>query len=91
MEPGRMEGPACQSCGIPLGRTEDQGTNADGSKNREYCFYCFENGAFTDPDMTMEQMISKVVGFLSGIDNMTEEKAKVIANTFIPPLKRWQN
>lgn len=91
MEPGSMEGPTCQSCGIPLGRKEDQGTNADGTKNREYCFYCYENGVFTDPDLTMDQMISKVIGFLSGIDNMSEEKAKVIANTFIPKLKRWQS
>ena len=30
----------CQSCGMPL---NDQvlGTNDDGSKNEEYCMYCY--------------------------------------------------
>lgn len=89
MDPKTLEAPTCQSCGIPLGRKEDQGTNADGSKNREYCCFCFKNGEFAEPDMTMEQMISKVTGFISGIENMTEEKAKIIADSIIPNLKRW--
>ena len=89
MDPAKMEAPICQSCGIPLGRKEDQGTNADGSKNREYCCFCFQKGAFTEPDLTMDQMISKVAGFLAGIENMSEEKAKIVADSIIPPLKRW--
>ena len=32
------------------------GTNADGSKNEEYCIYCYKDGAFTG-DFTMEQMV----------------------------------
>ena len=35
----------CQSCGMPL--TDDVlGTNADGSKNEEYCMYCYKDGKF---------------------------------------------
>ena len=35
----------CQCCGMPMGDTNElYGTNADGSKNEEYCKYCFENG-----------------------------------------------
>ena len=45
----------CQSCGMPL-TDEIHGTNADGSKNEEYCIYCFKDGAFTG-DFTMEEMI----------------------------------
>ncbi len=89
MDPAKLEAPTCQSCGAPLGRKEDQGTNADGSKSREYCCFCFQNGKFTEPGLTMEQMISKVIGVLEGIDNMSEEKAKIVANSIIPPLKRW--
>ena len=42
----------CQSCGMPL---NDQvlGTNADGSKNEEYCMYCYKDGKFLQ-DCTME-------------------------------------
>ena len=45
----------CQSCGMPL--TEDVlGTNADGSKNEDYCMYCYKDGKFLQ-DCTMEEMI----------------------------------
>ena len=45
----------CQSCGMPL--TEDVlGTNTDGSKNEDYCMYCYKDGKFLQ-DCTMEEMI----------------------------------
>jgi hypothetical protein len=31
------------------------GVNADGSRNTAYCSYCYQNGAFTGGDMTVEQ------------------------------------
>jgi RimJ/RimL family protein N-acetyltransferase len=34
----------CQSCGMPLTRIEDCGTNADGSTNFDYCQYCYNDG-----------------------------------------------
>ena len=36
----------CQSCGMPLTRKEDCGTNADGSTNFDYCCYCYQKGEF---------------------------------------------
>ncbi len=51
----------CQCCGMPMGDTDElYGTNADGSKNEDYCKYCFENGAFTFHG-TMEEMIEVCV------------------------------
>ena len=48
-----MEQKFCQSCGMPL--TEELlGTNADGSKNEDYCIYCYKDGAFTN-DCTMDE------------------------------------
>ena len=32
------------------------GTNADGTKNNMYCSYCFENGKFTQPNITLKEM-----------------------------------
>ncbi|MDR2897495.1 MAG: zinc ribbon domain-containing protein [Spirochaetaceae bacterium] len=46
----------CQSCGMPLETVGVIGTNADQSKNEDYCFYCFKDGAFTQ-DVTMESII----------------------------------
>ena len=36
----------CQSCGMPLTRIEDCGTNADGSTSFDYCQYCYKDGKF---------------------------------------------
>ena len=39
-QPGQLP-QFCQSCGMPLTREEDCGTNADGSINYDYCKYCY--------------------------------------------------
>ena len=48
----------CQCCGMPLDKPEDAGTEADGTLSGEYCRYCYQNGAFTAPEATMEDMIA---------------------------------
>ncbi|MEK6823413.1 MAG: zinc ribbon domain-containing protein [Nanoarchaeota archaeon] len=78
----------CQSCGMPLNKEENWGTNADDSKTQEYCRFCFQNGKFTNPDLTMEKVIEKSVE-LSKKLWMPEDKAREIANNTIPKLKRW--
>ncbi|XZF14996.1 zinc ribbon domain-containing protein [Chitinophagaceae bacterium MMS25-I14] len=51
------ENSSCQSCGIPFDKDPNRGgTNADGSKSDKYCSYCYQNGAFVQPDWTAEQM-----------------------------------
>jgi len=55
----------CQSCGMPMDKDSQKGgTNVDGSKNEEYCSYCYQNGEFTFhgtvnefQDFCKEQMI----------------------------------
>ena len=38
----------CQSCGMPMKSDPAGGaTNSDGSKNMEYCSYCYKDGKFT--------------------------------------------
>ena len=49
----------CQSCGMPMKSDEDFGTNSDGSKNEEYCHFCYKEGKYTDEGITMEQKIEK--------------------------------
>ena len=46
----------CQSCTFPIDNVEDRGTEKDGSKSALYCKYCYQNGQFTDPNMTLERM-----------------------------------
>ena len=89
MESQQIAEPFCQSCGMPMKKPEDFGINADKTKSKYYCQFCFQNGKFTDPNITIEQMIDKVAGFAKQM-KMSEEQARERAKTFIPKLKRWQ-
>jgi len=87
-----MEMKFCQSCGMPLS-DELLGTNADGSKNSDYCIYCYKDGQFTI-DCTMEEMIEHCAQFTDEINkqsgqNLTLEQAKDGMRKFFPYLKRW--
>jgi hypothetical protein len=80
----------CQSCSMPLESAEQFGTNANGSKNEEYCLYCYKDGKFINPEITMEEMIDKCAGILAGIKNISIEEAKFFMEGVIPNLKRWK-
>ncbi len=80
----------CQSCGRPLDRPSDHGTNADHTPSPEYCAICYRNGAFTQPDITMAQMIDKTANVLSIQLGLPQAKARDMVATYMPKLKRWQ-
>jgi len=86
-----MEERYCQSCGMPMGATNEMnGTNADGSKNEDYCKYFFENGKFTQ-DCTMNEMIEFCVPHMASANSgMSEDKARKMIFEFFPTLKRWK-
>jgi hypothetical protein len=55
----------CQSCGMPLSRdSEGGGTEKSGDKSVLYCSHCYQNGTFTLPAMTVDEMKEKVKGKL---------------------------
>ena len=76
---------------MPMGANDEMyGTSADGSKSKDYCKYCFENGAFTN-DCTMGEMIEICVPHLvSANSGMSEDEARNMMRKFFPMLKRWQ-
>jgi hypothetical protein len=81
----------CQSCGMPLSAEfGNHGTHFDQTRSDEYCSFCFQNGEFTDPNQTLEQMIQSSVENMTADLNMPTEKAIELANSFIPKLRRWQ-
>lgn len=84
----------CQSCGMPLNE-HVFGTNADGSKNDDYCMYCYQNGKFTN-DCTMDEMIEFCAQFVDEVNKnmpkpMTKEEYKDMMRQYFPMLKRWKN
>jgi hypothetical protein len=58
-------GPVCQSCGMPMSKDPlGGGTEAGGGKTMKYCSYCYRDGKFVNPDMTLPQMMELVEGKL---------------------------
>lgn len=80
----------CQSCGMPLGTPGYYGTNSDGSENLEYCKFCLSEGAFTEPGITVEDMIEKSSDFMAKKLGYDAARARGMSAEVIPKLKRWK-
>jgi hypothetical protein len=72
---------------MPLDNDQLLGTEKDGSKSHQYCKYCYQDGTFINPAMTLEGMISFVkvkmreMNLGQNIINYTVQS--------LPHLKRW--
>ena len=79
----------CQSCSMPLVNPQLQGTEQDGSKSREYCKFCYQDGSFTHPDMTLKDMTFQVIEQMEKVH--LDSKTIDLAVSSLPYLKRWQS
>ena len=77
----------CQSCSMPLDKPDLFGTEKDGTINQEYCIYCYKNGAFTGPDVTMEEMQKFVKNKMIELKIPISEIDQAV--NIIPHLRRW--
>ena len=80
---------SCQSCGMPLSKDPNGGgSESDGSKSGKYCSHCYQDGAFTQADMTVDEMKQLVD------EKMKEMKIPGFLGWFftrgIPKLERWR-
>ena len=57
----------------------------------DYCHYCFKNGKFTAPDLTLEEQVERLVDIGVTKLNLTRDHARELAENTLPDLKRWQN
>ena len=93
-----MEENYCGSCGMPMGcpnktagTSEMYGTEADGSKNGDYCKFCYAHGGFT-AKCTMEEMIEFCVPYMVNANSgMSKDGARNSMKELFPSLKRWKN
>ncbi len=83
-----MKHMVCQSCGMPISVVERFGTNEDGSENRDYCIFCYQNGKFTR-ECSMEEFIESVLVF-SDQAGMAPEEMRSNCEVIFPTLKRWK-
>ncbi|MET0786458.1 MAG: zinc ribbon domain-containing protein [Paenisporosarcina sp.] len=79
----------CQSCGMPFSKDpQGGGTEANGDISVLYCSHCYQNGMFTLPDLTMNDMKDLVKGKL-----MEFGIPKIFTGLFtrnINKLERWK-
>ena len=90
-EGSKMDQIFCQSCSMPLTQPDQHGTEQDGSPSPHYCKDCYQQGAFTWPGATMEEMIDFCVPFMvKSHPELTEEQARAQMHKFFPMLLRWK-
>lgn len=84
----------CQSCGMPLNlHGEDvRGTEIDGTLSAKFCNYCYKDGKYIDPNITMAEMLERgKKGISNGKGNPV---LKFMMKSFYPmqlkKLERWK-
>lgn len=80
----------CQSCGMPLSKDpQNGGSDSDGTKSSMYCSYCYVDGKFINPEMSVDEMKVLVKGKMKEMGF-----PGFIAGFFtkrIPKLERWKS
>ena len=79
----------CQSCGMPMAKDPGRGgTEKDGSKSEKYCSFCYEDGAFHNPDFSAKEMQAFCVEQMKkqGMNGMLAW----LFTRGIPRLERWR-
>ena len=79
----------CQSCSMPLDNPELLGTEEDNSPSFEYCKYCYQNGEFIHPGITLDEMKERMTKMLDK-EKLPEDMLEA-AISRLPHLKRWRS
>ena len=81
----------CQSCAMPFdeGHKVYIAKEIDGSDSA-YCTYCYENGAFVDPNATISDMVEMALPHLVRKIGNEAAARKQLTET-ISGLLRWKN
>ncbi len=66
------------------------GSGAEGFSVSEYCMFCYQNGVYTKPDQTVEEMVESSIDFMTANLGFTRDHASTLSNEVIPKLKRWK-
>ena len=81
----------CQSCGMPLSKDPAHGgSEADGTKSAKFCSFCYQNGTFTAPDITVQEMQALCIKMMHQNMKMPRPVAWLLTRS-IPRLERWRS
>ena len=75
---------------MPMHEEGDFGTEEDGTQSESYCCHCYQQGAFTEPDMTPEGMIERCAPMLAEECQIPPEQAAVMVRRYLSGLGRWR-
>ncbi|MDP3964750.1 MAG: zinc ribbon domain-containing protein [bacterium] len=84
------EAAICQSCSMPMPDESDHGTTVDGQTHHDYCTYCFQNGQFTEPELTKSEMVDRVAEFMGKQEGASTTLYRPAIENRISSLRRWQ-
>lgn len=80
---------SCQSCGIPMSKSPGGGgLEYDGTNSPRFCSYCYFDGKFKMPNITLEEMKTLCFSKLKEM-GMPGFIASWLTRS-IPKLERWQ-
>lgn len=81
----------CQSCGLPLNERV-LGNENNGSFSQEYCYLCYRNGRFIQPNMTLDEMKQQVIKMIDQTPSNKFQKwmLKKVYPLQLKALKRWR-
>lgn len=65
------------------------GAEGDSTPVSEYCMFCYKDGAFTDPNQTVDGMVQSSIDFMTANLGFAREQATQMSNDVIRGLKRW--
>jgi len=86
-----MQEKMCESCGMPMGETDEMyGTEANGTKSTDFCASCYDQGAFTQPNTTLDEMIQTVADIMAKDFGFDPADALEQCKVGLPTLKRWR-
>ncbi|WP_397538741.1 zinc ribbon domain-containing protein [Rummeliibacillus pycnus] len=52
----------CQSCSMPIKKAEDRGTERNHERSSMYCKHCYQEGEFTQKNISVDEMTEFVKG-----------------------------
>jgi hypothetical protein len=74
---------------MPLQDDKYFSSNADGSINTTYCFYCYKAGEFIDGCSTLEEKMEDCISIATQA-GMPKQQAEDMAKSILPQLTRWK-
>ena len=82
-------GPKCQSCGLPIA-LDGGGTEMDRTTlSIEFCSSCYRDGRFTEPEITVDEMVERTKTRLLAMgvpEPVVEKNLMAVYN-----LERWRD